>query len=967
LALATSLLLWPGVAAAQSIIAGAVQDTTGAVIPGVTVEASSPALIEKVRSVVTDGQGRYSIVDIRPGIYTVTFSLAGFQTVRREGIEVVANATVPINAELQVGALEETLTVTGATPVVDVQQAGQRQVLSRAVLDALPSSRQYMNAGSIVPGIKLTGPTMGGTTSTILQSYLFARGSAGTQNTVEVDGFDVRGPLSVNQQANNNFAMAQEVTYQTNAISADASGGGVRISMVPREGGNTFSGDLFVAGMNHAWQSNNITPELQAKGLHTPDSTQHMYEITPAFGGRIIRDRLWFFGSVRLNRALLAPAGATYFATGKPGYNDTSIDNYSGRVTWQASQRNKIAFYHDQAVRYQSAYTGRAGQDWATVPWIFPKGYAYVENLKWTSTVTNRLLLEAGYSAHGYENGGNQPQPGTLREHGTPEWYANAARIDLVLGTQTTAGGSGSCCIFWRQPARVLQSAVSYVTGSHRFKTGVQWRTAAQETTTEENNAALAQLYRNGVPDSVSVAAVPSDTRLWVSPDVGVYAQDSWAIKRLTVNAGVRFDYWRGEIRASESPAGRFVPARSVPTFHPMPSLKDLNPRLSAVYDLFGNARTALKVSASRYASQYGVGQVAPFNPISSGNDTRNWFDCALIPGTSTCDPALKNLATNGDGIAQDNEIGPSNIANFGTATTSRADPDLKREFNWDYSVSVQHELAARVGVVGAWYYNRFGNLQGVRNVLLSPADYTPFQVLNPLNNQELITVYNLNRNKQGQVDNLVRTSDINRRTYHGFEGSVQARLPNGGTVTGGWFAERTVSVTCDTNDPNQLRFCDESGKLYQELGRVPTLPFRSEFKLAATAPLLRGLRGAVSFMSLPGVSYTIGTTSTEPPRYQTVTWVVPANLFPGGRTQSVTVPLNPPGSRYLPRFNQLDISLKRTFRVGRVQVEPGLAIYNLPNSSVVLQELLTFGPALGQPLNTLQGRFLKLEAMVKF
>src|SRR2546426_5393362 len=442
-ALLGSLLLWPGMAAAQSTIAGAVRDTTGAVLPGVTVEASSPALIEKVRSVVTDGEGRYSIVDLRPGVYAVTFSLSGFQTVRREGIEVVANATVPINVDLRVGAVEETVTVSGATPVVDVQQAAQRQVLNREVLDALPTSRAYVNAGIIVPGLRTTGPNMGGTKSAAaFGTYLTARGRPNNENTMEVDGMDVRSSRGDGQQAQNNFAMAQEVTYQINAISADTSGGGVRIMMIPREGGNTFVGDLYVGGMSHAWQSNNITPELIARGLPTPDRMRGMYEGTPAFGGRIIRDRLWFFGSARIYRQLVAPAGATYFATGEPGYNRHLDDNVSGRITWQASPRNKIAMYHDRAILYQSHYPSGAGQDWATVPSVFPRGWQFIQNVKWTSPATNRLLLEAGYSAFGYKIGFRVPQPGVLKERGTPEWYASASRIDLVTGIQTVAGGN---------------------------------------------------------------------------------------------------------------------------------------------------------------------------------------------------------------------------------------------------------------------------------------------------------------------------------------------------------------------------------------------------------------------------------------------------------------------------------------------------------------------------------------------
>ena len=177
----------------------------------------------------------------------------------------------------------------------------------------------------------------------------------------------------------------------------------------------------------------------------------------------------------------------------------------------------------------------------------------------------------------------------------------------------------------------------------------------------------------------------------------------------------------------------------------------------------------------------------------------------------------------------------------------------------------------------------------------------------------------------------------------------------------------RPVSVTCDTNDPNQLRFCDQTGKLHHELGLVPALPFPHEFKLALAYPLPWDFKGALSVMSFPGVGGFVVGTASDPTPYLTVDWVVPADLFPGGRTQSVTVALNPPGSRYLQRFNQLDMSIKRTIRAGRMQVEPGVAAFNLLNSSLVLREIQTFGPALGQPLNTLQGRFLKLELLFKF
>ena len=243
-------------------------------------------------------------------MYAVAFALGGFSTVKREGIEVASNVSVPVNAQLRVGALEETVTVSGATPVVDVQQAAQRQVLSREVLDALPTARALYSTGAIVPGLKLTRPDMGGTASVATNVYLQARGKAFTENAIEVDGMDIR---NVRQDGNTqpiNFAAAQEVTYQTSSIGAEASGGGVRLNVIPRDGGNLFKGDVYAGGMNHNWQSNNITPELKAAGLPSADSTRWLAEVNPAFGGPIRRDKVWFFGSVRLFKFQLAPGGS---------------------------------------------------------------------------------------------------------------------------------------------------------------------------------------------------------------------------------------------------------------------------------------------------------------------------------------------------------------------------------------------------------------------------------------------------------------------------------------------------------------------------------------------------------------------------------------------------------------------------------------------------------------------------------
>jgi hypothetical protein len=147
----------PAFAQGQTAIAGVVRDTTGAVLPGVTVEASSPALIERVRTAVTDSQGQYKIIDLRPGIYSVTFTLQGFNSLRRDGIELTNTFTATVNADLPVGSLQETVTVTGESPIVDTQNVIRKATASREVMDVLPTDRNFVSFAALTPAVLVTG------------------------------------------------------------------------------------------------------------------------------------------------------------------------------------------------------------------------------------------------------------------------------------------------------------------------------------------------------------------------------------------------------------------------------------------------------------------------------------------------------------------------------------------------------------------------------------------------------------------------------------------------------------------------------------------------------------------------------------------------------------------------------------------------------------------------------------------
>src|SRR5262245_18388029 len=260
LVVASCLLFWPSSVAAQSGISGLVTDTSGAVLPGVTVEAASPQLIEKVKTVVTDAQGRYSIIDLRPGLYSVTFSLTGFNTVKRDQIDLPADFTANVSVQLQVGALQETVTVSGQSPVVVTSQVARTQVLTRDVLDTLPTSRTSQGIGLIIPGIRTNNPDVGGSQA-MENVRMSAHGASQFHTTVQVDGMVVNSISDVGVQAYHNDAMSQEFSYQTSAVSAEVSWGGIRLNMIPRQGGNTFSSVIYGGGTAASWQSENVTDE----------------------------------------------------------------------------------------------------------------------------------------------------------------------------------------------------------------------------------------------------------------------------------------------------------------------------------------------------------------------------------------------------------------------------------------------------------------------------------------------------------------------------------------------------------------------------------------------------------------------------------------------------------------------------------------------------------------------------------
>src|SRR5262245_4741464 len=361
------MALVPTLAHAQASITGVVRDPSGAVLPGVTVEASSPVLIEKVRSVVTDGSGQYRIVDLRPGTYIVTFTLSGFSVVRREGLELTGTFVATVDADLRVGALEETITVTGDSPIVDIQRTTQQRVFDQQVIEAIPAGRSHINMVVLIPGLAAAQPGRGaladvGGTNNLQNTTFTIHGGRTSDTRLQLDGVRLGNVLSGGEFSNfvPDTGSTQEVAVDYAAISAEQPFGGLRIDIIPREGGNTVRGTVFATGVNSAWQGSNLTQELQNRGLPAPNEMKKAYDVNPGVGGPILREKLWFYTSARwqTNENYIAglyynknegdPTKWLYEAdTSRRGFFSLKQNGVNTRLTYQLSPRNKASFYYD--------------------------------------------------------------------------------------------------------------------------------------------------------------------------------------------------------------------------------------------------------------------------------------------------------------------------------------------------------------------------------------------------------------------------------------------------------------------------------------------------------------------------------------------------------------------------------------------------------------------------------------------
>jgi hypothetical protein len=781
---------------------------------------------------------------------------------------------------------------------------------------------------------------VGGSTA-MQQGTVLSAGSVGGDMAMLVDGMNISSSLNTGSvpATYHNDGAYQEYVYQVSGANAEFSSGGVTINMIPKEGGNSLRLDGVAIFSNGNFQTQNVSDEQRAQGLTTPAMLDKTWDYNFSGGFPIVRDRLWWFTSARFwGYNNFAPNALD--ASGNQIVDDNDVRAWTNRATAQLNSKNKVTAMYDHLPKYRGHRDIELGTvaPEATVVQDTPK--AFNAQAKWTSTATSKLLLEAGFSEQYYDYT-LEYRPEVRGPDENPP-YGDISHFDTITGRRTVAAMRDFRDIF---PFYNLYGASSYITGSHSFRFGVQWgrgwiksfRTA---------NGDMVQRYNNGAPFQVQrwnfpINPAQSDLDLLM----GVFLQDSWTLKRVTLNPGIRFEVIQGSVPAQTAPAGRFVPARSFEAIDDLPNWSNWAPRLGVAYDMFGDGRTAIKGSVGKYMQQEATGFAARYNPLAEGSDIVTWNDL------------------NRNDIAEDNELGRPNNANLGVRRNRNPDPDMKRPYQLLYNVGVTHQLASRLSVSANYFRRDYKNMMNTVNLAVPLSAYTLVNIPDPRGNGETLPIYNLQPAYLGLVNELDTTSANNWRHYNGIDFTVNARGDNGLSVAGGLSLGRSISNLCDVADPNQLRFCDQSQ--YE-------VPLRKTVKFTWAYPLPYDIRFSGVFQTADG--FATGTPpapllgNQNPDNHLRLdTYQVTRAVVPTLTQANVSVFLDEPGTTVMPRVTQLDLAFSKVVSIGRVRLTPQVDVFNTLNSNAELTLVTVYGPRLASPNTILPGRLVRFQLKYLF
>ena len=1010
LLLLTALFI-PATVFAQASIAGATRDTSGAALPGVTVEASSPVLIEKVRTTVSDDRGLYRIVNLPPGTYSVTFSLQGFNQVKRDGIELTGSFTAPIDVELGVGGLAETITVTGASPIVDVTSVRRQTTISSEVLTSIPTARSWAATALLIPGIVTIG---GGPTDVQVTPQMTVFGGAGGRNNegrMQVDGLNTGAGLGGSGVSTYvaDISNAQEVVTTTSGGLGEAEVGGPTLSIIPKSGGNTIAGNVYLSGTGGDMIGSNYTQALKDAGLTTPGKLLKQWDFTGGVGGPIIKDRLWYRVAARdegQHRTIpniypnLNAGDPTKFLYAPDLAHEVrgaeSWRLYTVRLTIQATRRDKINVHWDEQHACNGAtFTtsqdgcrkqpdsgdrigplGLGGLSSTTSPEIgaYLDAHPRVRQVTWSNTATNKLLFEAGFGAYQapfgpYESPGNSTRNLVrITEQCAPTCTNNGGIPNLTYRSANWSD-SWDAQYTWR-------ASFSYVTGAHNLKVGYGGVALVSDLQGFTNNNNLSYTVNNGVATQLTTLLLPFTTS-YRTRNASLYVQDQWTMGRMTLQGALRFDRNWSLFPDQRIPASNFLASDLVfPETAGVNAYKDISPRGGVAYDLFGNGKTSVKVNFGKYLEPTSNNNNYTLsNPITriATTASRSWTDANgnWIPDCDLRNQAAQDLRASGGDLCA-----ASNAQTFGTPTQTTANIDPKiltgwgvRSNDWQIGASIQQQVLPRVSVEIGYLRRWLNNFTITDNLAVGPGDFTAFSMRAPSDPRlpdgggyVVNGLYNVVPTKFGQTSNNITLADDIGDQYQRYNGmllNVSARLGRGVQFQGGINTGKTVQDNCAVRA--------QVPELTTGAGTSPAVGVGNPYCHSDPGFITKAT--AFGSYTLPKIDVLIsGTLRSDQGGVLAANWNAPAGtalatggFTPGsvaealGRLPSIvgtTVPINlaAPGQVWGDRLNAVDLRFAKILRFGRTRYNVGVDIVNVTNADTILTYNQTYNPTPATP-----------------
>jgi hypothetical protein len=717
--LAPSAFAQGGGASTTGSINGKVADSSGGVLPGVTVTASSPSLMG-VQNSVTDSGGNYRFPALPPGTYTVQFELPGFNTLKRENIVISMGFTAAVNVELAVASLQETVTVTGDSPVIDTSNTRVQQNFKLEALQEIPNSRDLWSLLAVTPAVTMGRIDVGGNRAGTQTGYT-AYGYSG-QNRVLVEGINTtEGTSGAGFYVD--YGSFEEVFLGTIGQGAEMPTPGVQSQMLGKSGGNKFQGEIYQDYETNGMISDNIAAHLPSQFAFSPTNPNgvrdHSNETTKYrdtninVGGPIKKDKLWWYFSYRNFKNSVAQPNFIGPISGQ--LFDTMLWNPSGKTTYQINQNNKLIGYYQWGNKEQPNRLPSSSFNYTSLDSTLKQiSGSWIYKGEWNGTVNKNTYVEARYGVFGYY---------------FPLLANTDTQLHEVVNSQLSQYFNGDQKEQTDRQRRQATGAMTYFKdgwgGSHNFKVGGEllletgWYgyTQAYSGNVREN------IGSNGNPSSV-ILSVPTATHVGSLGDgpngnllsidkvttYDAFLTDQWTIGRATLNLGVRYDYYdvwtpaQTQLAYSYGPLN--IPAQSFAETHYV-KWSSFVPRIGVTYDLSGTGKSVLKANYGLYRFNPGVGVANSANPNQAlKNQQYQWLDNKVCAG---CIP--------GDHIYQPGEEGPVQASNLAGSTF--VDPNMAQPYSQQGTLYLEQQLTegvgARVGFVYLGVRNQTGTFQPLR------------------------------------------------------------------------------------------------------------------------------------------------------------------------------------------------------------------------------------------------------------